>query len=251
MTFIFVDDFEAGSLSSDYANVSGSTVTAEAAHSGGFGLQQVSTSEDNGNVSLSNTFLPDGYTYCFASFWHNHAAHTSGNSAVITVENRSGSDHFNMFVNHDADGKFWWDLANTDNGQSPDVVTVDKWYHIKLIVFFGDTTWTAQVWIDGVKQPPISTSGKTVSDVRAIHIGNFDTNTNTRYYDDIQIFLLKAHPETVMAFQDLSTEDLLRLFLLKFITSADVTEYETTTSDYLGKLVNTEGDVLNVNDTVA
>lgn len=189
----FTENFETGELDGKWANVSVvTTVDAAAAHTGSFGMRQVADGTTQGVASLSDSFLPDGYAYADISFWFRNVSHTSGNSGLVTVENRTGSDHFNMFINYDADSKLWWDLNNQDNAQGD--LAPDQWNKFRAVVFFGDTTWTARVWINDVEQTAIATSGKTPSDVRAIHVGRFGNDVNTRDFDDIKLTLSNTDP---------------------------------------------------------
>lgn len=191
--YTFSDDFEDGDLAG-WSNLSAAvTNTTAAAHTGTRGMRQVANGAQ-AVASLSDSTLPNGYPYARVDFWVRQVSHGSGNSSIITVQNRTGSDHFDVFVNYDADSRFWWDLLSSNTAQSPSAVVLGQWYRFIVVVFFGGTTWTARVWIDDVERPSIATVGKTSSDVRTIHVGGFGTDVNTRDYDDIAVTLSMTDP---------------------------------------------------------
>lgn len=191
--YSFSKDFENGSFA-DMANTTPAvTATALAAHDGTLGMRQQCDGVNAGIASLSDTILPDGYPYADVRCWFRQRAHTSGNSSVITVQNRAGSDHADLYVNYDADSRLWWDLLSTDNAKTD--LVLNQWYFLRTVVFFGGTTWYQRVWLDDVEQAMIQTTGKTASDVRAIHFGGFSlTDLNTRDYDGLSVVLTDTDP---------------------------------------------------------
>lgn len=193
MTYSFSDDFETGTLSATWSNETAAvSVTGSAAFAGSFGMRQAATTTLAGVASLSDATLPDGWDYADVTFRFRQVSHTTGNSPVITVQNRTGSDHFDLFVNYSADSKLWWDLLSSDNASAN--LTLNTWYKVRVVVFFGGSTWTARVWLDDVEQASISTTGKTASDVRTIHFGGFGPEENTRDYDNISVLLTDTDP---------------------------------------------------------
>lgn len=194
MTWTFSDDFEDGDLAG-WSNV-GPAVTnsTAAAKNGTRGMRQAPDGTNNGIASLSDTTLPDGYTYADVSFWFQQNAHTSGNSPVVTIQNRAAVNNADLYVNYSADGRMWWDIVGTDNAETAGVVVLGEWHQWRIVVGFGAASWTMRVWRDGVPQPTVTSTGQTASDIKAIHFGGFATDPNVRYYDDISVTLTTTDP---------------------------------------------------------
>ncbi|GAA2298254.1 hypothetical protein GCM10010402_66060 [Actinomadura luteofluorescens] len=193
MAYTFADDFEAGTLGPTWSNATAAvTVTSSAAYAGTYGVRQAATPSNAGIMSLADATLPDGWTWADITFRCRQVSHTTANSPIITVQNRAGADHFDLFVNYSAGGVLWWDLLGANSASAPFVL--GQWYKIRCVVFFGGTTWTARVWVDDVEQTPIATTGKTASDVRAVHFGGFSSETNTRDFDDVSVLLTDTNP---------------------------------------------------------
>ncbi|MGI5418649.1 hypothetical protein [Actinomadura luteofluorescens] len=190
--YTFTATFEDGTLAGLANTTSAVTNSAAAAFSGTKGMRQAADGVNAGIASLSDGILPDGYLYADVSFRFRQVSHGSGNSPVVTIQNRAGSDHADLFVNYDAGGVWWWDLLGANSAQAPFVL--NRWYLVRVVAYFGGSTWRLRVWFDGSELPPVETTGKSPSDVRAIHFGGFGTDVNTRDYDDIAVTLSMTDP---------------------------------------------------------
>ncbi|MGH3095113.1 MAG: hypothetical protein ACRDMV_03835 [Streptosporangiales bacterium] len=188
-SYEYSDDFESGTISGWDNTTSVVTATADAAHGGSYGMRQAPDGSTAGIASLSNAMVPDGLRRAHLEFWWRQVDHTSGNSPVVTVQNRTGADHADLYVNYGADGHLWWDLVGTDNAETPGLVADGAWRFIEADVDFGSDPWTLRVSLDGVQQSMVTSPGKPASDVRAIHFGGFGSEVNTRDYDDIDVEL--------------------------------------------------------------
>ncbi|WP_433465697.1 hypothetical protein [Spirillospora sp. CA-128828] len=197
--YTFSDDFETGPpLGATWSNETAAVVvTPAAAFTGTYGVRQTATVSTAGVMSLSDTTLPDGYPYAMVECDVRQIAHTSGNSPWVTIQNRTGVDHADLFVNYTADGRLWWDINNANNAQA--AITPGQYYHLRAVVYFGGTTWWLKVWLDGSEMPPVMTTGKTASDVRAIHFGGFGPEENTRDFDNVKVTLSMFDPSLPLA----------------------------------------------------
>ncbi|GAA2609645.1 hypothetical protein SMC26_39460 [Actinomadura fulvescens] len=188
----FADDFEDGNLTGWANTTPAVSVVAAAARTGALGMRQAANATQAGVASLNDATLPNGYAWADVRFDFRQVAHTSGNSPILTVQNRTGTDHADLFVNYNAGGVLGWDLTAVSGKTAS--LDLSVWRSYRVVVGFGANTWTMRLWIDGVEQTAAVATGKAPSDVQAMHFGGFGTDVNERHFDNIQVTLSEVNP---------------------------------------------------------
>jgi hypothetical protein len=176
-------DFESGAPDG-WTEISGATVTADAAHEGRAGLE-ISA---RGSEAYARWAAPGDLPYWAFRAWVRVAAWTPGESVdLFTVRNREITNNFDLFVGA-GDRAFQWDLFRENAGRAPGPVELGRWYLVEARGSFAGTTSTAEVRIDGVPQPPIASPDQPRSAVRDLVLGSIGTTkTNRVQVDDVQV----------------------------------------------------------------
>jgi hypothetical protein len=176
-------DFESGSPDG-WTETSGATVTADAAHDGGFGLDVTATDSDAYARWVAPGDLPN---WAFRA-WVRVVASTPGESVdLFTVRNREITNNFDLFVGA-GDRAFQWDLFRENSGRAPGTVEPNRWYLVEARGSFAGPTSSAEVRIDGVPQPSIASPGQPRSAVRELVLGSIGTTkTNRVQFDDVHV----------------------------------------------------------------
>jgi hypothetical protein len=176
-------DFETGTTEG-WTETAAATVTPDAAHAGGFGLDVTAADSD----AYARWVAPDDLPYWSFRAWVRIAAWTPDQSVdLFTVRNREVINNFDLFVGT-GDRAFQWDLFRENSARAPGRVELGRWYLVEARGSFARTTSTADVRIDGVPQPSIASPGQPRSAVRELLVGSIGTKkTNRVQFDDVAI----------------------------------------------------------------
>jgi hypothetical protein len=176
-------DFESGTADG-WTETSGATVTADAAHDGGFGLDVAATDSD----AYARWVAPAGHPDWAFRAWVRVVASTPGESVdLFTVRNLEITNNFDLFIGA-GDRAFQWDLYRENAARAPGTVEPNRWYLVEARGSFAGPTSTAEVRIDGVPQPSIASPGQPRSAVRELVLGSIGTKkTNRVQFDDVHV----------------------------------------------------------------
>jgi hypothetical protein len=175
--------FETGAAEG-WTETAGATVTADAAHTGGFGLDVTANRSD----AYARWVAPEDLPYWSLRAWVRVVASAPGESVdLFTVRNREITNNFDLFVGA-GDRAFQWDLYRENAARAAGMVEPDRWYLVEARGSFAGTTSTADVRIDGVPQPSIASPGQPRSAVRELVLGSIGTKkTNRVQFDDVAV----------------------------------------------------------------
>lgn len=185
----FAANFDSGNLDS-WSDTSGVTLGSWYAYYGDTGAKVVTTPDAGGYLEWAPADVPNGMQYARIRGWVRLDYATPGEPVgLMTVKNTNGEHHFDIFV--DADGNFRWDLFSGDHAESTVPAVVHQWYYIEALVDFGGTagtTYTAQVRIDGVDQPSITSVDQVGANVKSAWFGGpMTASMNVREYDGLAL----------------------------------------------------------------
>ena len=190
--------FESGAAPS-WAHHRGVRVAHRFAHSGHYGARAVARPDRPAYFKWTAPKVVQDKRYARIGGWFRVDKKTAGESiGLFSLKNANGSNHFDVFRDPSS-GRFEWDLYRNDSGSSTMRARVGKWYYIEALVDFGGeggTTYIAQVRINGVDQPTITSEDQDGTTVHSAYFGDNETGkTNAREYDSL--FLeLADHPLT-------------------------------------------------------
>ena len=191
----FGDDFESGTLAAWPTVTGAAAASAAAAGAGTYGLR-LSPSASAGAVATST--VKWAQTHVWAQAWMKFRINTlaSGTSMdMVTIRNTAGSGHLDFFVG--TSGKFQADLVGGSSDLDTGVIAdVGVWHELQLRVFYGDTTWHAWLWLDGVVYGPIVQAGVTPAFVRSLHLGTTSAKTYEVDVDSIFIVVGDREPDS-------------------------------------------------------
>lgn len=173
------------------AEVKGARVTIAAAHGGSGGLDVTSTGAD-AYVRWDTGVLGEGHPYWTFRAWMRVVNWTPAESVdLFTVRNREVKNNFDLFVGAPY-RRLQWDLYRENEGQAPPF-ELGRWYFIEAKGSFATSTFTADVRIDGVIQPSITSPDQTRSAVSEFILGSAGTAKNNRaQFDDLRVELADA-----------------------------------------------------------
>jgi hypothetical protein len=188
-SFTLADDFEAQSLGA-WSSEQNVRLVRRAA-TGSFAARAISTDDEPGALVWDSGVVEQGHRYARVSGWTMVSWARQGESVdTFSVKNDNGVNHFDFFVD-DVTGRWKWDLLQTDSAVSTMTVERGEWYYVEALVDFGGpqgSTYTAEVRINGVPQPSITSRDRTGTTVRGFRFGAFAAGkSNVRYYDDIAV----------------------------------------------------------------
>jgi hypothetical protein len=191
--FTAEQDFEGASPLNYFDAKSAGQLTVEGASAkrGSMGLT-MTPSATTSFVRLRERLWSGGvpaFPYWSLRFWWRMPAwpSTGNKPSVLSVVTVGGVDDFTLF--HDLGVNDWlkYDLKQTDNATTP-VLTANQWYLVEAKGSFAGSTWTADVRLNGVRQPSIATTGKTPEVVHNVVWGPaVSTQTFTQHVDDIAV----------------------------------------------------------------
>jgi hypothetical protein len=176
-------DFESGETG-DWTETARATVTAAAAHAGRGGLDVAA----HGSDAYARWVAPPHLPYWSFRSWVRVVSSTPGESVdLFTVRNREMTNNFDLFVGA-GDRAFQWDLFRENAARAAGAAEPGRWYLVEARGSFAGTTSTAEVRIDGLPQPAISSPGQPRSAVREFLVGSIGTEkTNRVQFDDVRI----------------------------------------------------------------
>lgn len=178
-------DAESGDLSA-WAATSNASVLTTAAYHGSYGYQ-LDASLSAAYLNWNSTQIEQNHPWASVSMWfkiNSHGATTS--TDLMSLKSVAGVHNFDFFLLPNE--HLQWDLLSTDNAQSTYALTPNTWHLVEVRVYYGGTTYTAQVQIDGVDQGSIASTGQSATDVKSLYIGtNLATKTYSTDIDDVKV----------------------------------------------------------------
>ena len=120
-------------------------------------------------------------------------AWTPGESVdLFTVRNLQATNNFDFFVDTPV-RTFRWDLFRGNTAITPDPISLGQWHLVEAKGSFATSTYVADVRIDGVPQPSITSTGQVPSAVKELILGSVGTTkTNRVQFDDVRIGVASA-----------------------------------------------------------
>jgi hypothetical protein len=178
------NDFESGSLSG-FGNTANATVDTGSARNGTYGLG-IDNTAAAGYVQWTPTDVEQNHEYAsLAFFFRVNSQGVSESVDLASLKHNAAANHFDVFLESDGT-TLSWDLLGATDFDSV-TVTANQWHLVQAEVFFGATTYTADVTVDGVYQGQIDSVGQTVTSARSLWLGNATAKTNSKDYDDVQL----------------------------------------------------------------
>lgn len=172
---VFSDGFEDGAGSAWPTRTGAFSVTPEAAHDGEFGLRLEGMGASGAHFATSTVkWAQTNRPYAHIDVWLRCLVvpELGTSMGLITLQNTAGVNHFDIFVSN-ASGALRWDLEGATSWHDSGIVPeIGRWYHVEAIVFYGDSTYWADVRIDGEAFPRIESPGSAPSTVRSLHLGS-------------------------------------------------------------------------------
>ena len=181
--------FESGAVP-DWSVNQGISISPDYAHTGNYGAQATATPDQAAYLKWGPILVQDG-RYARVSGWFKiDSADPNESVALVTLKNGVGVNNFDFFLNP-VTGRFQWDLYRYDYGASTMTAELGQWYYLEALVDFGgvgSTQYTAQVRINNVDQPTITSEFQVGTTVRTAYFGgNVAGKTNTREYDSLAL----------------------------------------------------------------
>jgi hypothetical protein len=168
----------------DYERVS---LTPDAAKNGAAGLEVRPTASD-AYLRFGSDELGDDHPYWTFRAWMRVVAWTPTESVdLFTVRNLATRNNFDLFVaapNHD----LRWDIFRENSEATGEPIQLEQWYLVEAKGSFATSTFTADVRIDGVNQPSITSPGQQPSAVKDFILGSLGTaKTHRIQFDDVSV----------------------------------------------------------------
>jgi hypothetical protein len=168
----------------DYERVS---LTPEAAKTGAAGLEVRPTASD-AYVRLGSDALGKDHPYWTFRAWMRVVAWTPTESVdLFTVRNLATRNNFDLFVaapNHD----LRWDIFRENSEATGEPIQLEQWHLVEARGSFATSTFTADVRIDGVDQPSVTSPGQQPSAVKDFILGSLGTaKTHRIQFDDVSV----------------------------------------------------------------
>jgi hypothetical protein len=183
-------DAEAGTLAG-FGDTLNTTATTSAANTGTYGYR-VDTTAAGGYLNWTATDVEQGHNWAAVTAMVRVNSHAASESTdLITIKNNNGVNHFDLFLT--PDNRFKWDLLISDNAQTAPI-TLGTWHQLEARVYFGSTTYTAQVRIDGVDQASITSTGQVATTARSIWYGTSNAKTHQIDYDNLAAQVADTDP---------------------------------------------------------
>ncbi len=170
------------------AEVNGASVSTGAAHGGAGGLD-VRSAGGEAYARWDAGVLGEGHPYWTFRAWMRVIDWTPSQSVdLFTVRNLEVKNNFDLFVGAPY-RRLQWDLYRENSAQAPPF-ELGHWYFIEAKGSFATSTFTADVRIDGVPQPSITSTDQTPSAVSEFILGSVGTaKTNQAQFDDLRVEL--------------------------------------------------------------
>jgi hypothetical protein len=190
-------DAESGDLTG-WSTSSNAGATTGAARNGTYGYN-VAAAAANAYLNWDTTALDQDKEYAsISAFVRVNSAGTGESVDLITLRHNQSANHFDVFVKDDHSagvGTLCWDLLGaSDWGCWATPYTFGTWVLIQAKVFFGGTTYTADVRINGAAQTQIDTVGQTATTARGFWLGAATAKTHDQDYDDVLLVLGDTDP---------------------------------------------------------
>lgn len=186
-------DAETGDLSV-WGTTASASATALSRYHGAYGYH-LSAATTASYLNWTSTQVEQNHEWASVSMWVkvDSKAASPQTTDLISIKNNNGVNHFDLFWN--GANKFQWDLLSTDTDQVATANSFNTWHLVEARVYFGASTYTAQVAIDGVDQGTISSVSQVPTYVKTAWIG---TSTTTKTYefdaDDIKLDVSETDP---------------------------------------------------------
>jgi hypothetical protein len=200
-------DAESNDLTGWSASAGASTATGSK-HPGTWGGTygyNVASSAAAGYLTLDSAALDQDKEYASLAAWVRVNSAANGESVdLITLRHNQSANHFDVFVKDDhasGVGTLCWDLlgvSDFDCWATP--FQFGKWVFVQAKVFFGGTTYTADVQINGTYEGQIDTTGQTATTARGFWLGSATAKTHNQDYDNVTLNIGDADPGWVGVF---------------------------------------------------
>lgn len=194
---LFFDNFDSGTLANWPTQIGTVSASAAAAYGGSaFGGRVSPGGGSAGQIATSTTkWAQNTFTWTFIHVKFRFNSLPVGTTAdTFTLQTALQLDNFDFYYNNTT-GTFWFDLKGAnfiDLGKAP---IIGHWYDFQAKVFFGATTYTGQVQLDGVQSAVLNSFGETSSFVRSFHIGTSSTTKTFQLdVDDVYIDVGTTEP---------------------------------------------------------
>jgi len=189
--------FESGAAP-DWSANQGIDVSSDYAHTGNYGAQATATPDQAAYLKWGYPSVVQGERYARVSGWFRIDSAGPGESVgLFSLKNDVGVHNFDLFLDP-VTGRFKWDLYRYDYGTSTMTAELGEWYYVQALVDFGGvggTQYTAQVRINGVDQPAITSELQVGTTVRSVYFGqNILGKTNTRELDSLTMVVSDEPP---------------------------------------------------------
>ena len=177
---------ETGDLSV-WSSTQNAAATTGSKRDGSYGYN-ISHTSAPGFMTWDNTAIEQNHEYAAFSFKFNlHSRVSSESVDLFTLRNANGVNHFDMFLLANT-STLAWDLLSSNSDTYGTAISLDTWYLVQGLVYLGASTYTADVWVNGVGQGQIQSTSQVPSTVRSLTVGpNCCTKTSNRDYDDIDL----------------------------------------------------------------
>ena len=187
--------FESGTTAG-WSVSQGVVVSSSYAHTGNYGAHATATSDRAAYLQWASPSVVQGHRYARVGGWFRiDSAAPNQSVALFSLKNDVGVNHFDFFLNP-VTGRFQWDLYRRNNGSSTMTVKMKQWYYIEALVDFGGvghSRYTAQVRINGIQQPAITSTSQVGTTVRSVFFGGNSIGfTNTRDFDSLALVVSDA-----------------------------------------------------------
>lgn len=172
---VFQDGFEDGQGAAWPTRTGAWEITADAAHEGDYGLRLSGLGVSGAHFATSTVkWSQTNRPYAHLDLWFRclQVPALGTSMGLVTLQNTAGVNHFDFFVSN-LSGALRWDLEGAiswhDSGVVPEL---GRWYHFEAVVYYGDSTYWADVRLDGVQHPRIESPGSTPTSTRSLHLGS-------------------------------------------------------------------------------
>lgn len=177
-------DAESGTLAG-FGATSNASVSTASAYDGTRGYR-VSSTAASGYLQWNNSDTEQGHEHASLSMLVRVNSRASTESVdLATIKNDQGDDHFDFFLT--PQGEFKWDLQGATTFDTFTGAQMGVWYLVEAKVFFGATTYSASVKINGVDQGTINSPGQTMGTVQSVWFGTSNVRTHSQDYDNLKV----------------------------------------------------------------
>jgi hypothetical protein len=187
----YQDSFDGGQINVQRWRSADAVVTADAAHSGPFGVRLTSIGS-GAYLNLASDVLSDVHrSFVFDGWFRVQGRGPHQAPALATIRDTVGVDNADFFIDG-ASGDCRADLVGTDLALSSVNCGDGGWHHVEMRGDFGASTYVLSWSVDGVPQPSVRSAGVSPSFVKSLWLGGLTTKANVVDWDDVALVLSDA-----------------------------------------------------------